>query len=1564
MASPRTQPSPTNVYLLRLTDDGAPNVPGQYIYLPPPSNPPYVVRFVIEGTSSICREGSLWVNIPEKGEDFQRDQYRQFKLKPDFNKPINFDIPIYAAGAFDWYTTYTPLPDYSTTDDVIVPPPTRTETFYLDVCPNLTVHGEQLPLNAVSLFSTISKFMGQYPTDWEKHLAGIANRGYNMVHFTPLNVRGDSNSPYSIADQHNFDPEVFPKGESDVAALVKNMEEKYGLLSLTDIVWNHTANNSKWLEEHPEAGYSVRTAPHLESALLLDNELLEFGANLESLGYATDLKSNDDLLKIIAGIKEHVIAKIKLWEFYICDVEKNSKAVVDAWKSGKVDYSERSLWPAGMGGLDYFRDLPMHEKVGFVMDSVIVGDDRMGERYRRKAQPETGAILLAALLGPYDPRTQDTASERAAYGVIHKFLEEANLQLYKEYDADCAAIIDQLYNRIKYVRLDNHGPKQGPITPNSPLIESYFTRLPRNKTTSKHDETSLDLANNGWIWAADVMKDNAGPQSKAYLRREVIVWGDCVKLRYGKHREDNPFLWDFQAKYTRLMAKYFHGFRIDNCHSTPLPLAQYMLDGARRVRPDLVCVAELFSGDEKMDFKYVEQLGLSCLIREAMQAWETRELSRLVHRHAGVPIGSFDTDAVMNVEKSAYEASASGSAALTSREVIRTIKESPVHALFMDCTHDNETPAQKRDARDTLPNAALVSMCACATGSVFGYDEVYPRLIELVHEKRQYTSPYSSDDVKALSVANGIGGLKRLLNNIHVLMGKDGYDETFIHHDHEYITIHRVHPRSRKGYFLIAHTAFPGYGNGNGGFPPVHIPGTKAKSLGSWTLEVDTSADTVSVAINDKVLRGLPSRVKALDGVTCDWADNQTTIRVGDKFPPGSIALFETSIPGAGRDESLDKFITSGGAEACKNLTLADLNFLLYRCEPEERQSSGGKDGVYVIPGSGPLVYAGLQGWWSVLRDVVEKNDLGHPICQHLREGTWALDYCFGRLERAAKKDSWFAEPAKWLEDRFAAIREVPSFMLPRYFAMVIQTLYSACVDRSIALMSPNIQQGQDFLQQLALVSVQCIGYMDNASLWPDKLVPSMSAGLPHFSSDWARCWGRDIMISLRGLMIATGRWEDAKEHIFAFASVLKHGTVPNLLGSGKSPRYNSRDSIWFFLQCIQDYCKLAPEGLAILQESVRRRFLPYDDTWFEYDDPRAYSKSSTIEEIIQEALQQHATGQKFREYNAGPNLDSQMKDNGFNLEYAVDWENGMVFGGNQDNCGTWMDKMGESEKAGSKGVPGTPRDGAAVEITGMLYSTVKWVAELHSKGLYKYGVVTMGKNKDTITFAKWANKIKANFERCYYIPTSPSQDSDYDVDPSIINRRGIYKDLYKSGKPYEDYQLRPNFPIAMVCAPDLFTPEFARGALEVADKVLRGPLGMATLDPSDLNYRPNYHNSEDSTDFATSKGRNYHQGPEWIWPRGYFLRAFLKFDLMRRKTPEERTESFQQVTRRLKGCMEAIKSSPWAGLTELTNQNGAFCDDSSPTQAWSASCLIDLFQEGQEFQEQFKLGEEESAPA
>ena len=1373
--------------------------------------------------------------------------------------------------------------------------------------------------------------MGKYPKDWEKHLQGISERGYNMVHFTPLQHRGDSNSPYSIFDQLAWDPECFPNGEKDIVKLIDSMENKHGLLGLTDVVWNHTANNSVWLQEHPEVGYNVSSAPWLRSALELDTQLLEFSKNLKTLGLPTILESVDDLLKIMDGIKAHVIAKLRLWEFYVIDIERDADAIIESWANGRITFPAGGFGDSDVGGLESIKNATPAEQAKFLLAKGMLNTDRLGERHRRRVNPEIGAALITAIFGRFEGDDSDSADRGAARSRLIHVLDELNLPFYKEYDGDIAEILEQIFNRTKYVRLDEHGPKLGEINEKNPLIESYFTRLPKNSITSKHKQEDLALVNNGWIWAANALIDNAGPKSRAYLRREVIVWGDCVKLRYGASREDSPFLWDYMAKYTRLMAKYFAGFRIDNAHSTPLHVAEFLLDEARRVRPNLFVVAELFTGSEEMDYVFVKRLGISSLIREAMQAWSTGELSRLVHRHGGRPIGSFEVDEISGADQKLTNGQTNGN---LKRELVRRIKQTPVNALFMDCTHDNEVPAQKRDARDTLPNAALVSMCASATGSVMGYDEVYPKLIELVHETRLYESPSSSGNpLKVGGGEGGIGGIKKLLNQIHTLMGKDGYEETHIHHEDQYITVHRVHPESRKGYFLIAHTAYPGYGNGNGGFSPVHLGGTKARHLGSWMLEVDTSEEAKKEVEEDtKYLRGLPSKVVDLPGIKLESRADETVITVRDKFPPGSIALFETWIPAAEHATGLDTYVTSGAKAAFAEVDLIDLNFVLYRCEAEELAESEGKDGCYDIPGHGKLVYAGLQGWWSVLKNIIKNNDLAHPLCQHLRNGQWALDYISGRLERISKRAGYerLAKPAEWLKERFDAIRKVPNFLLPRYFGLVIRTAYTAAWNRGLDLMNENVRKGQWFLQSLAMVSVQQIGFVKSATLYPKKLVPSMAAGLPHFAVEWARCWGRDVFISARGLCLGTGRYDQCKEHILAFASVMKHGMVPNLLGSGNEPRYNARDAIWFMLQTIQDYTKIVPNGMDLLKEKVSRRFLPYDDTWFPSDDERAYSKTSTIEDIIQEALQRHASGMKFREANAGANLDMQMKPEGFDQEIKVDWSNGMIFGGSQSNCGTWMDKMGESDRANSKGVPGTPRDGAAIEITGLAYSAIKWVGQLHKEGKYKYaGVSTSDPVTKVITFDDWAAKIRNNFERCYFIPLDSKDDKNYDVNTKIVNRRGIYKDLYKSGKEYEDYQLRPNFPIAMTVAPDLFVDAHALHALTLADKVLRGPTGMATLDPADLNYRPDYNNSEDSTDFATSKGRNYHQGPEWLWPTGFFLRALLKFDLRRRKGPEERTEAFQQITRRLVGCKEQIVESPWAGLTELTNRNGAFCHDS-----------------------------------
>ena len=114
----------------------------------------------------------------------------------------------------------------------------------------------------------------------------------------------------------------------------------------------------------------------------------------------------------------------------------------------------------------------------------------------------------------------------------------------------------------------------------------------------------------------------------------------------------------------------------------------------------------------------------------------------------------------------------------------------------------------------------------------------------------------------------------------------------------------------------------------------------------------------------------------------------------------------------------------------------------------------------------------------------------------------------------------------------------------------------------------------------------------------------------------------------------------------------------------------------------------MADDGLSILTERFEAEF---ESRWV-----------ITIEQLMMKILKAHATGINFREWNAGVSIDEQMKDNGFNVKIETDLvETGFCFGGNSDNCGTWMDKMGSAPMI-NKGVPATPRDGAPIELVGL----------------------------------------------------------------------------------------------------------------------------------------------------------------------------------------------------------------------------------------------------------------------
>jgi glycogen debranching enzyme len=287
------------------------------------------------------------------------------------------------------------------------------------------------------------------------------------------------------------------------------------------------------------------------------------------------------------------------------------------------------------------------------------------------------------------------------------------------------------------------------------------------------------------------------------------------------------------------------------------------------------------------------------------------------------------------------------------------------------------------------------------------------------------------------------------------------------------------------------------------------------------------------------------------------------------------------------------------------------------------------------------------------------------------------------------------------------------------------------------------------------------------------------------------------------------------------------------------------------------------------------------------------------------------------------------------------------------------MDKMGSSYATNNAGIPATPRDGAAVEIVGLSYSVLSWLSALSSESssssdfskhpidyIFPHSYVIMASGT-RITYGEWANRIKASFHQHFFVPTNPSLDSNHVIDGRYVNVRGIYKDTVGATNIWPDYQFRPNFLVTMALAPTLFPTNEAHSALALVESRLLGEkqLGIKTLDPSDWSYCGNYDNSIDGPTVPRNiaRGWNYHQGPEWLWPVGYWLRARLSFPPMKIENTGDITLSLQRwLMARMATHIAHLEKAPDGGLPELTNAGGEHCQYSCTSQAWSSATLLD----------------------
>ncbi len=157
----------------------------------------------------------------------------------------------------------------------------------------------------------------------------------------------------------------------------------------------------------------------------------------------------------------------------------------------------------------------------------------------------------------------------------------------------------------------------------------------------------------------------------------------------------------------------------------------------------------------------------------------------------------------------------------------------------------------------------------------------------------------------------------------------------------------------------------------------------------------------------------------------------------------------------------------------------------------------------------------------------------------------------------------------------------------------------------------------------------------------------------------WFTDWGRDTLISLPGLTLVTGRNEQARGILAAWAGHASQGMLPNRYpDEGETPEYNSVDAaLWFF-------------------EAARAYLDRTSDVAFVRD---------TLYPVLRDMIDWHLRGTRYG-IRAG--------------------DDGLLFAGGPGTQLTWMDaKVGDRVA--------TPRDGKPVEVEALWCNALRFTAAL-----------------------------------------------------------------------------------------------------------------------------------------------------------------------------------------------------------------------------------------------------------
>jgi predicted glycogen debranching enzyme len=210
----------------------------------------------------------------------------------------------------------------------------------------------------------------------------------------------------------------------------------------------------------------------------------------------------------------------------------------------------------------------------------------------------------------------------------------------------------------------------------------------------------------------------------------------------------------------------------------------------------------------------------------------------------------------------------------------------------------------------------------------------------------------------------------------------------------------------------------------------------------------------------------------------------------------------------------------------------------------------------------------------------------------------------------------------------------------------------------------------------------------------------------------WFGDWGRDTMIALPGLTLATGRADVAKRILLAFSVYVDGGMLPNNFpDAGGKPEYNTVDAALWYFEAIRQYFTVTRDAVTL------QKLFPF------------------LAEII----------------------DFHVKGTRYNIH--VDAADGLIFAGGPGVQLTWMDA-----KIGDWVV--TPRTGKPVEINAL------WINALETMAEFARLLKQPGEGYEKLAVKAKKNFQKFwNAERgcCYDVIDSPGIGNDASLRPNQI---------------------------------------------------------------------------------------------------------------------------------------------------------------------------------------------------